>query len=413
MKWLAPVGLLLLIFSVSVAQEAAEPADTFDEFHEVFDRVQTVYDNVTTFQEQAYTLLNSGISDISVTGTDTDQINQDLQNSQNFWSSTVPHEINDASRIAIKNIFPDFADAIDSADEVDKWASQAQNDAPQNGTDPESRIDDYFGASENGSAQEGGAVCPVFTGGVCPPCPLGGVMDAHYNCPVPPPVTGLESDGDDANFLAQSTARTAAASSTLSQISGPGTTPSQLPGGITAADLASIGATHPAAESSASPSAEAHQLATELAGWQQQQEAKADAARQSAIRRQRELARQQQEAASAAANNIRITVAPTVNTPPTPVTTAPDLKMPQLSDCSGGYSSGVGTSIVDGDNPEISGSGGWCNVLMTNQATWGQVSGPSTHNDPPNALSCRAPGPDGYCGVVVDEAGRTWQLVQH
>jgi hypothetical protein len=271
-------------FVVFVVSNAASAGD----FSEPFNRVQQVWNNVTSFQAKAWQAINDTVSSTSAY-----QVNQ-VQ--QNFWNNTAPQEITDASKIAFTQIFPQIAEPMEFADKIDQyasqWASQAQTNAQTNLnslgqkiTDPTSQLGDYFGASSTGPT-EGGA-CAVFTNHICPPCPFGGSMQADGNCPVP----GLESGGSDDTYLSQSGGGLASGLSVPSDNSVPAAASSQTPNSITAADLASIGASKAGATPSTSLSADAQQLPGQLATWDQQQAAEAQARAAAAQRAQEEARR--------------------------------------------------------------------------------------------------------------------------
>jgi hypothetical protein len=284
-RWLPALGVALIFCSPSVAQDVVEPEDTFQEFQETVDRVQQVYDNVTSFQQQIYSVINAGASSITTSGNDWQELNQGLENSQQFWDNAVPQEIADASKIAVKNLFPNVGEAINSADEIDKWASQPQNDAGQSSADLKDRIADYFGA--RGSAPSQGGACAIFEGGMCPPCAYassgGGVVYAPSdggNCPDPkaisglvtsnaPTIPGLETDGNDQRYLGQSSAGWPFDDSRTGAMS------SQLPSGITVEDLASIEGSPVVPQSTSSPIDVRH-LRAELAAWDQRHAEKSE-----------------------------------------------------------------------------------------------------------------------------------------
>src|ERR1035441_9535877 len=164
---------------IFIALAASEEASAGD-FSDAFDRVNQVWDNVSSFHNKAWTAINDSLSSGSA-----DPVND-------FSNNAAPQEITDASKIALKQIFPGISNAVDVADNVDKyasqWASQAQNNAQANldslgqkFTDLKNQIGDYFGGSASASPQGG---CPLFAGGICPLCPNTGVPSApDGSCP--------------------------------------------------------------------------------------------------------------------------------------------------------------------------------------------------------------------------------------
>lgn len=246
-----------------------------DDFSDAFGRVKSVWNNVHSFQDKAWTTINDMLSSTSAAGVD--------QAQQNFWNNDAPQEIFAASKTAFGQLFPNVASALSGQwgdaqatwentkkldDQLEQWASQAQNNAQANldslgqkFSDLQSQIGDYFGGSASESPQ-GGNPCAIFAGGVCPACP-NGPSDANGNCP---PISA------------------------------------QAPNSITSTDLASIGASNTGAAAAAPSSlaAAAQNLPGQLSTWDQQQAALA-AERE----RQRQLELQRLQAQEAAQEQAR------------------------------------------------------------------------------------------------------------
>jgi hypothetical protein len=209
--------LLVVVVSVALIAVALPKAVTAGDFSESFDRVQQVWDNVLSFQVKAWAAIN-------------DELTTGNPNAANdFYNNVVPQEITDASKIALTQVFPGIANAVNVADQVDALASQAQNSQKNAGRDNtsatlEDQIGEYFGKPASPSPDvcrsNQSCACAVFTNSICPACPSGSVSAGGADCvsmqqqcasgsfPVAVGTgcvsMGLEPGEDDATYLSKS-----------------------------------------------------------------------------------------------------------------------------------------------------------------------------------------------------------------